>query len=107
MVSYSIYSQNNVEYKFNERKYDSIVKVLNYKQGDKVIVYSQFKINKNGETEEILVRGSHKIFEDKTKYLIKNFHQFYPNKLKEKPMNTKIEMVFTLVIETEKEEIKR
>jgi TonB-like protein len=92
---------------FDERKYDSIVKSLNYKEGDKVTVYTQFKVNDNGEIVNITARGPHKIFEEKAISLVKDLPKFEPDKLKGKPVGTKFTLPITLVIETEKEERKR
>jgi Gram-negative bacterial TonB protein C-terminal len=92
---------------FDERKFDSIVKSLNYKSGDKVTVYTQFKVNKNGEIVDITARGPHKIFEEKAISLVKDLPKFEPAKLKGKPVGTKFTLPITLVIETEKEKKKR
>ncbi|MCF6222367.1 MAG: energy transducer TonB [Flavobacteriaceae bacterium] len=92
---------------FDERKYDSIVKSLNYKGGDKITVYTQFKINENGEIVDISARGPHKIFEEKAIGLVKDLPKMEPEKLKGKPIGTKFTLPITLVIETKKERIKR
>lgn len=92
---------------FDERKFDSIVKTLNYKGGDKVKVYTQFKVNEKGEVVDITARGPHKIFEDKAISLVKDLPKFEPDKLKGKSAETKFTLPITLVIETEKEKKKR
>jgi len=86
-----------------ERKFDSIVKSLNYKNGDKVTVYTQFKVNKNGEIVDITARGPHKIFEEKAISLVKDLPKFEASKYKGKPAGTKFTLPITLVIKTEKE----
>jgi len=91
---------------FDDIKFDSIVKSLNYKGGEKVTVYTQFKVNENGEVVDITARGPHKIFEEKAISLVKDLPKFEPSKLKGKPVGTKFTLPITLIIETEKEKEK-
>ncbi len=46
LISTHIFSQNTQNYSI---ELDRIVKSLHYKEGDKVTVYTQFKVNNNGD----------------------------------------------------------
>ena len=93
------FSQKN-----EERSYDSIVKSMNYKEGDKVTVYTQFKVNENGEIIDITARGPHRIFEKQAINLVKELQKFDPGKFKGKPTETKYVLPVTLVVGKQKKE---
>ena len=78
---------------------DSIVRSLHYNEGDKVTVYTQFKVNNSGQVIDIKVRGPHKIFEDRAIGFAKDLPKYNPSLLKEKPIGTKFNLPFVFVIE--------
>ena len=92
LISVQVFSQNySIEL-------DSIVKSLHFKEGDKVTVYTQFKVNKNGEVIDIKARGPHQIFEEKAIDVAKDLPKYNPSILKEKPVGTKFNLPFVFII---------
>ena len=87
----------------NTIKYDSIVKSLHYKVGDKITVYTQFEVNNKGEVVHITARGPHQIFEEKAIGLVKDLPKYEPEKLKGKPAGTKFNLPITLIVKNEKQ----
>ena len=95
LVSNQIFSQNSQNYSI---ELDSIVRSLRYKEGDKVTVYTQFKVNNSGQVIDIKARGPHKIFEDRAIGLVKDLPKYNPSVLKEKPVGTKFNLPFVFII---------
>ncbi len=92
LISNIITGQNTEYYAI---KYDSIVQSLHYKEGDKITVYTQFKVNINGEVTDISARGPHQIFEKKAIVIVKDLPKYNPSILKEKTIGTKFNLPIT------------
>ena len=97
LISTQIIGQNTQSYSV---ELDSIMKSYHYIEGDKVTVYTQFRVNKNGEIIDIKARGSHLIFEEKAISLVKDLPKYNPSILKTKPIGTKFNLPFVFIIES-------
>jgi hypothetical protein len=95
LISTQVFSQNSQNYSI---ELDSIVKSLHYKEGDKVTVYTQFKVNNNGQVTDIKARGPHQIFEERAIGVAKDLPKYNPSILKEKPVGTKFNLPFVFII---------
>ncbi len=98
LISGLITGQSNESYSF---KYDSIVKSLHYKVGDKINVYTQFEVNSKGEVRNITARGPHQIFEEKAIGIVKDLPKYNPTILKGKPIGSKFNLPIVFIIESE------
>ncbi len=76
------------------------MKSYHYLEGDKVTVYTQFRVNKNGEIIDIKAREPHLIFEEKAISLVKNLPKYNPSILETKPTGTKFNLPFVFIIES-------
>ena len=81
LISVQIFSQNAQEYSI---ELDRIVRSLHYNEGDKVTVYTQFKVNNSGQVIDIKARGPHKIFEDRAIRFSKRSSKIQPFHFKRK-----------------------
>lgn len=48
---------------YDQTRFDSVARQLNYKGGDQIKVYTKFKVDENGNLVDIEARGPHTVFE--------------------------------------------
>ena len=86
---------------------DSIARKLGYKGGDKIKVYTIFKVNSNGEIHDIKARGPHKHFEEEAIRIINLIPKLDPMTSLKEGQSMKFSLPITFIIETDAEERKR
>ncbi|MBW8244808.1 energy transducer TonB [Muricauda oceani] len=64
--------QQKVSEKSESSNFDSIVKALGYKEGDELLVWTIFTINKDGKIINIKARGPHPILEKEAIRILEN-----------------------------------
>lgn len=88
-------------------KIDSIAKLLNYKGGEKVKVFTRFRISGEGKIIDIQAKGPHSFFEDEAIRIIKKLPDFEPAEYNGKPISPSFALPMIFVIETQKQKKKR
>ena len=89
--------------KQDQKKIDSIAKLLNYKGGDTVKVFVMFTVTKNGEIKDVKARGPHPVFEQEAERVVKLIPKLDPKKLKNGKKPIKFSLPICFVIETEQD----
>lgn len=105
-VDKKVLSQKVAEMREN-LEYDSIVKALGLKNGDKVLVNTIFTINTNGLITDIKTRGIHPYFENEAKRILQNTPELVPENFKPKEENPRFALPITFVIKSKKKKTKR
>lgn len=105
-VDKKVLSQKVDEMRENS-EYDSIVKALGLKNGDKVLVNTIFTINTDGLITDIKTRGIHPYFENEAKRILQNTPELVPENFKPKDENPRFALPITFVIKSKKKKTKR
>ena len=90
-------------------QYDSIVKRLGYKAGDKLVVNAIFSIDHDGKIGDVRTRGPHPYFEDMARNILLNTPDLVPDnfELDPKSEQPKFSIPITFIIESEKKRAKK
>lgn len=98
----------NKSIKNNDRsRSDSVARALGYKGGDKIKVYTMFKVNSTGEIHDIKARGPHKHFEAEAIRVVSEIPKLDPMTNLKSGQSMKFTLPITFVIETDAEKKKR
>ena len=101
------FCQNNISQataealrQYDQTRFDSVARQLNYKGGDQIKVYTKFKVDQNGNLVDIEARGPHTVFETEAIRVLKqvkldtmNFGSSGKSQLFAMPIIFKIETV--------------
>ena len=90
---------------FSKTKYDSIIRTLNYKEGDRVAVYTQFRFNDDLEITDIRVRAPYRIFEEKAKFFLRQLSLSERRELNRGKQGEPIELPLTIIIRSGKDDM--
>ena len=91
----------------DQSRSDSIARALGYKGGDKIKVYTMFKVNSNGEIHDIKARGPHKHFEEEAIRVVSEIPKLDPMNSLKSGQSMKFTLPITFVIETDAKKKKR
>jgi TonB family protein len=92
---------------FDQSRFDSIAKSLNYKAGDQIKVTVLFTINENGDVVDVLARSVHPEFEKEAIRIVNELPKMVPAEYNGKKVSQKYTLPLVFQIETEKEKAKR
>lgn len=103
---------NNSVNEYEKTKIDSTAIELGYKNGEKIKVYTSFKVNSKGEIHDIEARGPHKHFEDEAIRVISQIPPLDPIPNIKEGQSMKFALPITFVVEDnlkkkKKEKIKK
>lgn len=105
-VDKKVLSQKVAEIRENS-EYDSIIKALKLKNGDKVLVNTIFTINADGLITDIKARGIHPYFENEAKRILQNTPELVPENFKPKKENPRFALPITFVVKSKKKKTNR
>lgn len=99
--------QQKVSEKSESSNFDSIVKALGYKEGDELLVWTIFTINKEGKIIDIKARGPHPILEKEAIRILESTPEIVPENFKPTEEEPRFSLPITFVIESDKQKAKR